>query len=510
MDGLAIEGSDAMAAKNGVRIPPRDQLWLLLDRPDNLMYINSVVWFAQVPDWDALTRVLDENVAGVYPVFRSVPQRRGRRWYWVEHPGFDIGHHITRSRLPEPGDQESAEAHISARMSVPLPGGRPLWSVEYIENFHGEGFGEEGALLLFRVQHGVVDGVRLTQLILSMCELDDEDGAPPAVGRSLGPPGGILQTVSEVGGVMARDSFGIARGLTGAAMTFPLSLAKLVRDVTAPGFGLTRVPTRVVESLASTVSPTNTVANTYRSIFRLLWEPRTASRSWTGRARAEKKVSWVTGIDLAAVKRVARAHDTTVTTVMIAAVSRALTEYLRSQGDKPLADINLMVPMSVAPVGDGPPTDLGNHITLILLRLPLGVDDPQTLIDEITESMVRVQYSFEPHVTYAAMVTAAAAVPVGVTNALVDVVANKAIGQLTSVPGPTSMVRIAGTPVAGLLGWVPMTGDQSLGICIYSYNGQVTVGIATDAGLVPEPGVVAGMIERQFTHFAGWDADRDD
>lgn len=494
-----------MAARTGVKIPPRDQLWLLLDRPDNLMYINSLVWFTEVPDWEALTRVIDEKMAGVYPVFRSVPKRRGRRWYWVEQADYDIEHHVTRSRLPEPGGQLEAEAHISARMSVPLPKGQPLWSVEYIENFHKEGSEQEGALLLFRVQHGVVDGVRLTQLILNMCELDDEHGEPPAVGKNLSPRGGVLQTVSEAGAVMVRDSFGIAKGLTGAAITFPLTLTKLVKDVTAPGFGVTRVPTRVVESLASTVSPENTVANTYRSIFRLLWEPRTAARSWSGRARAEKKVSWISGIDLAAVKRVAKVHDTTVTTVMIAAVSRALTEYLRSQGDKPLADINLMVPMSVAPVGDGPPTHLGNHITLILLRLPLGIDDSQTLIDEITESMVRVQYSFEPHATYAAMVTAAAAVPTSVTNTLVDVVANKSIGQLTSVPGPTSLVRIAGAPVAGMLGWVPMTGDQSLGICIYSYNGQVTVGIATDAGLVPEPGAVATMIEGQFAQFAGWD-----
>lgn len=494
-----------MAATQGIKIPPRDQLWLLLDRPDNLMYINSLVWFAEVPDWDALTRVFDERMVGLYPVFRSVPQRRGRQWYWVEHPEYDIEDHITYSRLPDPGGQAEAEAHISARMSVPLIKGQPLWSVEYIENFRKEGQEREGALVLFRVQHGVVDGVRLTQLILNLCDQDDASVPPPAVGKNLGPHGGVLRTVSGAGAVMVRDSFGIAKGLTGAAITFPLTLAKLVQDVTAPGFGVTRVPTRVVESLASSLSPKNKVANTYRSIFRLLWEPKRASRSWSGRARAEKKVSWISGIDLESVKRVAKIHDTTVTTVMIAAVSRALTEYLRSHGDKPLADINLMIPMSVAPFDDGPPAQLGNHITLILLRLPLGIDNSQTLIDEITESMVRVQYSFEPHATYAAMVTAAAAVPTTVTNALVDVVANKSIGQLTSVPGPTSMVRIAGTPVAGMLGWVPMTGDQSLGICIYSYNGQVTVGIATDAGLVPEPGAVATMIESQFAQFAGWD-----
>ncbi|MBC7296113.1 MAG: hypothetical protein H5T79_07200, partial [Dietzia sp.] len=41
-----------------VRIPLRDQLWLMMDRPDNLMYINSVMWFAEVPDWDAVTEAI--------------------------------------------------------------------------------------------------------------------------------------------------------------------------------------------------------------------------------------------------------------------------------------------------------------------------------------------------------------------------------------------------------------------------------------------------------------------
>lgn len=220
-----------------------------------------------------------------------------------------------------------------------------------------------------------------------------------------------------------KDSLGIATGLGGAAAVFPLTLTKLVKDVAAPGFQVTRVPTRVVESLTSIVGPTNKTANSY--------------------------------------------------------------------------------PMSVAPVGEGAPAELGNHITLILLRLPLGVDDSQQLINEITSSMTRVQYSFEPHATYAAIV-GSAAVPSGLTNSLVDVVANKSIGQLTSVPGPSGPVTFGGVPVGGLLGWVPMTGDQSLGVCIYSCNGQVSVGIATDAGLVPEPGILARMIGEQFETFAGW------
>lgn len=491
-----------------VRIPLRDQVWLLMDRPGNLMYINSVMWFSEVPDWDAITQVFQERMVDPYPVFRRVPERRGRRWYWVDHPDFDISDHIVRTRLAGDGSRKVAEDHVSSRMSVPLASGRPLWSLEFIENYHGHGLGdeghrsEEGAILLFRVQHGVVDGVRLTQLMLNLCDIDD-DALPPKVGRDLAAQGGLLRTATAAGAGVAKDSLGIARGLSGAAVKWPITVTRLVKDVAAPGFQINRVPTRVVESLSETVSPTNKTANTYRSLFRLLWEPRSPRRSWTGHVGAEKKVSWVSGIDLAAVKRVAAKHDSTVTIVMTAAVSRALTEYLRSKGDKPLADVNLMIPMSVAPVGSGAPDALGNHITLILLRLPLGVDDSQKLINDITTSMTRVQYSFEPHTTYAAIV-GSAVVPSAVSHSLVDVVANKTIGQLTSVPGPAATMSIGGTPVGGLLGWVPMAGDQPLGVCIYSYNGQVSVGITADAGLIPEPDLVAHLIEEQFETFDGW------
>lgn len=51
------EGTRGMAEKTSVRIPYRDQLWLQMDTPDNLMYINSLMWFEEVPDWDAITKV---------------------------------------------------------------------------------------------------------------------------------------------------------------------------------------------------------------------------------------------------------------------------------------------------------------------------------------------------------------------------------------------------------------------------------------------------------------------
>ena len=61
-----------------------------------------------------------------------------------------------------------------------------------------------------------------------------------------------------------------------------------------------------------------------------------------------------------------------------------------------------------------------------------------------------------------------------------------------------SSVPAAGAPVAGTLGWVPMSGDQPLGIAIFSYDGAVSIGIAGDAALVPDPDRIAALIQEEY------------
>ncbi|WP_241731551.1 wax ester/triacylglycerol synthase domain-containing protein [Dietzia sp. B44] len=225
-----------------VRIPLRDQLWLMMDRPDNLMYINSVMWFAEVPDWDAVSEAIASRMVEPHPVFRRVPVRRGRRWYWQDDPDFDISRHLVRRRLPSPGGRAEAEAHVAEQMGLQLPDDRPIWRAEFIEGYHGHGGDREGALLLFRVQHGMVDGIRLTQLVLGLCDRDDDDPLPN-VGRELSSSGGgVLGAVGQAGAGLAKDTLGIARGLAGATIRFPVTMARLTRAVVAPGRGVTRVP----------------------------------------------------------------------------------------------------------------------------------------------------------------------------------------------------------------------------------------------------------------------------
>jgi hypothetical protein len=54
--------------------------------------------------------------------------------------------------------------------------------------------------------------------------------------------------------------------------------------------------------------------------------------------------------------------------------------------------------------------------------------------------------------------------------------------------------------IADMMFWVPQSGRLGMGISILSYNGGVTLGVITDAGLVPDPEMITARFEEEFGH----------
>jgi hypothetical protein len=54
--------------------------------------------------------------------------------------------------------------------------------------------------------------------------------------------------------------------------------------------------------------------------------------------------------------------------------------------------------------------------------------------------------------------------------------------------------------------WVPTPGNLSLGVSIISYAGEVMVGIATDAGLAPDPERIIAAFDDEFAYLQQWAA----
>jgi hypothetical protein len=69
----------------------------------------------------------------------------------------------------------------------------------------------------------------------------------------------------------------------------------------------------------------------------------------------------------------------------------------------------------------------------------------------------------------------------------VDFFANKASGVTTNVPGPRTTRYVAGTRITVLLAWAPESGNQTLGTCIFTYDGRVHVGFKVDTGVIARP-----------------------
>jgi hypothetical protein len=57
---------------------------------------------------------------------------------------------------------------------------------------------------------------------------------------------------------------------------------------------------------------------------------------------------------------------------------------------------------------------------------------------------------------------------------------------------------MAGTPVRGVLVWAPCSGGVSMSVAIFSYAGEVTLGVMTDAGLVPDPEKIIEAFEPEL------------
>ena len=79
---------------------------------------------------------------------------------------------------------------------------------------------------------------------------------------------------------------------------------------------------------------------------------------------------------------------------------------------------------------------------------------------------------------------------------------SKSTAVMTNVVGPKQPVYFAGHRMADMMFWVPQSGRMGLGVSIFSYDGHVVVGVATDAGLVPDPERIAAFFEDELDALA--------
>jgi len=125
-------------------------------------------------------------------------------------------------------------------------------------------------------------------------------------------------------------------------------------------------------------------------------------------------------------------------------------------------------------------------------------------LSKIHDSMKKIKHSHEGVVAYGVL-DAMGRTPEGIEQRVIDLFTAKGTAVVTNVPGPRKPVYLAGTPISGVLVWAPCSGDVSMTISIFSYDGQLTVGLMADAGLIPDPDELVSAFEDELAELLAMD-----
>jgi WS/DGAT/MGAT family acyltransferase len=209
-----------------------------------------------------------------------------------------------------------------------------------------------------------------------------------------------------------------------------------------------------------------------------------------------RRVTWSERIPLDDLKAIGHATGTTVNDVLTAAMTGALRRYLLGR-DSLVDEIRMTVPYNLRPLDEPLPRELGNKFGLVFLPLPVGVSGAYRRLREVHERMNEIKASREGPVSYERL-SATGMTPEPVERRIVDLFSAKGTAVMTNVPGPKEPVYLGGTPVRTVLVWAPTSGHIGMSVSIFSYRGEVTVGLMVDAALVPDPETIVTGLEEEL------------
>ena len=439
-----------------------DTAWWRMEDPTNLMMVTGVLGMEKPIEASLLQDILEKRLL-TFDRFRqkvSDPHPTIKLPVWQNVTDIDMTYHLVQETLPGEGGEEAFRQRTSQLMSMPLDYERPLWQVHLIENI-----GTEGNAVVVRTHHCIADGMALIAVMVAMTANSPEASLiheQPTEPERFSSSGNIFSVASK--GIASVAGKGIAK--VWDSVTNPSKILDLAR---MGGAG------------AMTTG-------------RLLMKKADPVTRFKGPLCVTKIPAWSKAIPLDDIRAIKNVFKGTINDVLLTAMTGGLRRYMVSKGDD-VTDLKFRaaVPVNLRPAGQG--RDLGNHFGLVFLSLPVGIEDPLERMVTIKRRMDRIKNSPEAIVAVG-ILKAMGMTPIEIQRIIVEVFGAKSTAVMTNVPGPREPLYMGGQKVDTIMFWVPQSGRLGLGVSIFSYNGQVRLGVATDADLVPDPeNIIEGFYE---------------
>ena len=455
----------ALASRWGASryMSPFEALMWRIEEDPRLRSTMTVVYLLDcAPDWDRL-------VAAHEWATRLIPRLRQRvvepplglgMPTWVADDQFDLGFHVRRLRLPEPGTLRQLLDLVQGDAMASFDRSRPPWRASLVE-----GLEDERTAYVLKLHHSLTDGQGGTQL-LGLLHSRKREPSPDKPLPDVPAP----EDTSRVG-ILAEQAAGALRSAPGDAV-------HAVGGLLGGAGRLARRPIDGVEDAARFA----------RSLQRILAPPPVPpspllshrSRSWRFDA---------IDVPFPELKAAGKAAGGSLNDAYIAALLGGFRRY-HQHFDRPIDEMPMAMPISLRR-GDHPMG--GNRFAGARFAAPVGEPDPAERIRAVHEFVVTARD--EPALdVFGLLAPTLNRLPTGLVARAYGAQTTNLDLQASNVAGLPWPAYIAGARIEQMLPFGPLPGCAVMATLL-SYAGTCCIGLNTDPAAVTEPDVFVRCLE---------------
>lgn len=459
------------------RLSALDNLFLGIESESLHMHVGALMVFEPGSlvgenggvDFDRLCAYVDAQL-------RRMPRYRQRlkrvpglgHPVWVDDEHFQIRFHLRHTALPKPGDRRALQRLAGRIFSQKLDRSRPLWEMWVVE-----GLAEGGFALIPKVHHAMVDGVAGMDVMAALLRGTPDEGL--YVPRAQ--PDWSPQPAPKRGELIRSELSHRVRGLRGIFSRGREALREMSHagsHAREQASGIGRLITKgLAPAPATSINPRE--VSPYRRFD-------------------------VCRLPLAQAKEIKNALGGKVNDVIMAVTAGALHKYLAQRGDDPraLSGFRALMPVNIRkPSHQG---SSGNRVALGFVDLPVSMEDPSERYQAVLDATSRVKGDSQ-QIEGAALLEELA----DVTSDAVMREAVRAAGALrvyntviTNVPGPPFPLYLLGAQMREVYPLVPLFYQQTVGLAILSYSGELFWGLCGDWHATPDLHELSRALRESF------------
>ncbi len=463
-----------MAAVYGDRMSDSDALLWNNERDPMLRStIIGVQVLDRLPDegrfGQAITRALDRvprlRQRVVLDPLGAAPPR------WEADPQFSLAYHLRRVRTAGKGTMRDLLDLAQPIGMQAFDMVRPLWELHLVDGLeHGR------SAIVMKLHHAISDGVGLVRMTSSLVERSRE----PDPERSDRPRSVVEESAEAVEHGPFEETLAALRYRTEAGL-----------DRTSRAAGaLRRGAADLLRDPLGALSSGRDMVGSLGKLLRPVSEP--MSPLMTGRSLAVRFDAFSLPLD--ELKRAGKAVGGTLNVAFVGAMAGGLRLYHEHHG-KPVEELRMTMPINIREGERG--KRAGNQFVPARFAVPVGIADPVERMRAIHERVAAERS--EPALPLAEDISSLLTrLPRSISVSLFGSML-KAIDFITSnVPGPPFPVYASGAQVERMYGFGPLSGAAA-NITLFSYDGEVQIGINTDRAAVEDPEFFVECLQKGVT-----------